>query len=109
MYKTHLALERVFLLDVLQILLKYSEGLRRVSESAALANFGGINGSTMCLCTRCDTWFGLVSSESFEDGEEDCGLRVIAAGISVCGGCGCSEEDVSDLLVAVPQHIRIKL
>ena len=35
------------------MLLRYSDGLSRVLESA-LANLGGINGSTMCLLTRWD-------------------------------------------------------
>lgn len=36
----------------LQMLRRYSEGLSRVSESAACTNLGGMKGSTMCLLTR---------------------------------------------------------
>lgn len=50
---TYLAFDRLFFEAVLQMLLRYSDGLSRVLESA-LANLGGINGSTMCLLIRWD-------------------------------------------------------
>lgn len=79
--------------DTLQILFRYSDGLSRVLESA-LANFGGMNGSTMCLFTRWDAWFALISSAS----------TGALAGAGTSGCCGCSpEDDASDLLVAVPR------
>lgn len=48
---TDLAFERLFLAEALQMLFRYSDGLSKVLESA-LANLGGMNGSTMCLLTR---------------------------------------------------------
>lgn len=90
---TDLAFDRLFLDDTLQILFRYSDGLSRVLESA-LANFGGINGSTMCLFTRWDAWLALISSAS----------AGALAGAGTSGCCGCSpEDDASDLLVAVPR------
>lgn len=90
---TDLAFDRLFLDDTLQMLFRYSDGLSRVLESA-LANFGGINGSTMCLFTRWDAWLALISSAS----------AGALAGAGTSGCCGCSpEDDTSDLLVAVPR------
>ncbi|TGZ49243.1 hypothetical protein DBV15_08494 [Temnothorax longispinosus] len=90
---TDLAFDRLFLADTLQILFRYSDGLSRVLESA-LANFGGMNGSTMCLFTRWDAWLVLISSVS----------AGALAGAGTSGCCGCSpEDDASDLLAAVPR------
>lgn len=60
---TDLALDRLFFDGVLQMLFRYSDGFSRVLESA-LANLGGMNGSTMCLFTRWDAWLTLISSAS---------------------------------------------
>lgn len=60
---TDLAFDRLFLDGALHILFRYSDGLSKVLESA-LANLGGINGSTMCLFTRWDAWLALISSAS---------------------------------------------
>ena len=89
-FETDLALERLFFVVFLQMLLRYSDGFNKVFESAAFVNFGGMKGSTMCLLTMWDTWFALVSSVS-----ED----VLAAWTS-----GCWSQDTSDLLAAVPRQ-----
>ena len=88
---TDLVFSKLLLDEILQMLLRYSDGLSRVLESA-LANLGGMNGSTMCLLTRWDVWLVLISSVS---------AGGLAGGTS---GCWCSPQDASDLLTAVPKQ-----
>lgn len=93
---TDLAFDRLFfLIELLQMLLRYSDGFRSVFESAVLLNFGGMKGRTMCLLTRWETWLVLVSSVSDE---------LLPAWTS--GWCS---NDDSDLLAAVPRQRKSKL